>query len=705
MRAIPRREKVSRSSKFSLRADCQTFRGGESTMRKSFLFHGTIFLFLLSALSAQSPAPLINQPLLPSATTPGGPQFTLTVNGTGFVAASAVNWNGNALATTFVSSTELTAIVPATDIATASTSWVTVVNPAPGGGTSNVVFLPITTPTPSVAFSRTDITTGSGPTTAATGDFNGDGKLDLVISNNGSDNVSILLGNGDGTFQAHKDYAVGSNPSTVLVGDFNNDGKLDLAVRNEGSGTIAILLGNGDGTFRTPVEVPTGDGYGRIVSGDFNGDGNLDLATTNDFDDTVSILLGNGDGTFKPHVDYPVGSNPIPIAEGDVNGDGNLDLVVGHTLSDSTLAILLGNGDGTFQSYTGEPTLFDVESVVLADFNGDGILDLAVFSEAGGIPGIEISLGNGDGTFRSFAKLPTSCGSNFNLCGAAAADCKGDGNMDLGCRKSPAYTFEVLLGNGDGTFKNPVSFPTGENPSQVTVGDFNGDGRLDLVVPAFDTSFVSVFIQQAPGPAVTLSTSSLDFGSQLIGTESDPKTVILTNSGTATLDITGMVITAGFLQNDSCGPTLLAGKHCVIKVAFRPGGVGIKTGTLTITDSAPGSPQIINLRGVSTALRLSGTSVTFGSQTVGTTSGPLTITLTNHSSYRVVAISKVLIKGGNFLSFAQTNPCGTGLAAGASCTFSVTFTPHASGTETSTLYIWNGGGEDPMEVALSGTGT
>jgi hypothetical protein len=206
----------------------------------------------------KAPVPSLNQPLLPAATTPGGPQFTLTVNGTGFVSGSVVDWNDRALATTFVNGSQLTAIVPAPDIADAGTAWVTVANPAPGGGTLNVVFLPISTPTPTVSFSRTDITTGSGATTAGTGDFNGDGKLDLVISNNGSDNVSILLGNGDGTFQTHKDYAVGSDPSTVLVGDFNNDGKLDLAVRNEGSGTIAILLGNGDGTFQTAVNSQRG---------------------------------------------------------------------------------------------------------------------------------------------------------------------------------------------------------------------------------------------------------------------------------------------------------------------------------------------------------------------------------------------------------------------------------------------------------------
>lgn len=140
-------------------------------------------------------------------------------------------------------------------------------------------------------------------------------------------------------------------------------------------------------------------------------------------------------------------------------------------------------------------------------------------------------------------------------------------------------------------------------------------------------------------------------------------------------------------------------------MAFRPGGVGIRTGTVTITDDAPDSPQTVALSGVSTAVSLSATSLTFGSQPVGTSSAPLTVTLTNHASHRVVPIYNVLIKGGNFLSFGQTNTCGTGLAAGASCTFSVTFTPRDGGTRTSTLYIWNGGGDTPMEVKLTGTGT
>jgi len=151
------------------------------TAMAAFLVTNSLLLVSAADADAENPVPQVNQPLVPASTAPGGPPFTLTMNGTGFVSGSGVNWNGTALATSFVSESQLTADVPATDIAVAGTASVTVVNPAPGGGTSNVVFLPITLPTFSVAFSRADVTTASGPETVATGDFNGDGKLDLAV--------------------------------------------------------------------------------------------------------------------------------------------------------------------------------------------------------------------------------------------------------------------------------------------------------------------------------------------------------------------------------------------------------------------------------------------------------------------------------------------------------------------------------------------
>src|SRR5439155_20127070 len=156
---------------------------------------------MIATAGGANPVPLINQPLIPDAVAPGGAGFTLTVNGTGFVSESVVNWNGSARATTFVSNSQLTVSILVSDIAIASTASVTVVNPSPGGGTSNVEFFPITLATSSVLMSGSDYATAANPADVGVGDFNGDGKLDLAVTDNGAAAVSILLGRGDGTFQ------------------------------------------------------------------------------------------------------------------------------------------------------------------------------------------------------------------------------------------------------------------------------------------------------------------------------------------------------------------------------------------------------------------------------------------------------------------------------------------------------------------------
>jgi len=226
-----------------------------------------------TAFAAENPVPLISQPLVPDAVAPGGAGFTLAVRGTGFVSGAVVNWNHSSLATTFVSHSQLTAWVPAPDIAAASTASVTVVNPSPGGGTSNVMFFEVTPSSSSIALSAPSaFGAGTNPDSAAVGDFNGDGKMDLAVANEGSDNVSILLGNGDGTFQAAVNYGAGTDPDSVAVGDFRGDGKLDLVVANYYSNNVSVLLGNGDGTFQAAVNygvsAPT-----SVAVGDFNGDG------------------------------------------------------------------------------------------------------------------------------------------------------------------------------------------------------------------------------------------------------------------------------------------------------------------------------------------------------------------------------------------------------------------------------------------------
>jgi FG-GAP-like repeat/Abnormal spindle-like microcephaly-assoc'd, ASPM-SPD-2-Hydin len=198
--------------------------------------------------------------------------------------------------------------------------------------------------------------------------------------NYGSAKLSILLGNGDGTFQGHMDYAVGMEPTSVAVGDFNGDEKLDIAVANQYDGTVSVLLGNGNGTFPNAVTYPVGGSPSGIAAADVNGDGKLDLVLAND---GISELLGNGDGTFQPRVDIPaVGGTAIVV--GDFNGDGIPDVATANEFS-TTFSVLIGHGDGTFSS----PWVFWTESnslpnsITTADLNGDGSQDIAVAGQEG----------------------------------------------------------------------------------------------------------------------------------------------------------------------------------------------------------------------------------------------------------------------------------------------------------------------------------
>lgn len=193
--------------------------------------------FPTAAPGQNNPMPLLNQPLMPTTATPGGPSFTLTVNGTGFVSGSTVQWNGVALATQFVSASQLTATVPASDIAAPGTASVTASSPSPGGGISNPEFVSVAALRPAIAQAQVFSNLG-GSDSVAVADFNGDGKPDVAVNDQLGNTVAVSLGNGDGTFQPYKSYATGIRPYFLATADLNHDGKTDLVVTNTGQNTV-----------------------------------------------------------------------------------------------------------------------------------------------------------------------------------------------------------------------------------------------------------------------------------------------------------------------------------------------------------------------------------------------------------------------------------------------------------------------------------
>jgi FG-GAP-like repeat/Abnormal spindle-like microcephaly-assoc'd, ASPM-SPD-2-Hydin len=589
----------------------------------------------------------------------------------------------------------------------------------------------------------------------AAADLNADGKADVatvyVNCNEGGTtcqpgDLVVLIGNGDGTFQSPVEYAVGLEPEDLTVGDFNGDGKPDVATANFASDTISILLNNGNGTFQTHVDYPTGLQPEHIISGDFNGDGKLDLVTLTQAG--ISLHLGNGDGTFRPHQDYAVNNQGIALAAGDFNGDGKLDLAL-TTASAPEVFVLLGNGDGTFQTPI---TSAGAEGfLAVGDFNGDGKPDLFIASEYSG--GSEVLLGNGDGTFRQ----PIL---SFLAAGAGAVmDLNHDGIPDIVA--STAYAtaaneISVLLSTpfkavapaslnfgsqGVGTVSAPETI-TISNPASVSFnitnvaagGDYSqtNDCGGSLAAGAHCTITVSFSptktgsdagtitlsdsTKASPlaipltgsgvnGPALTADPARAIFPSQSVGTSSKPVPVMLVNTGNSGLSITGISLagtdSSDFAEINNCGGSLAAGGSCTVNVTFTPTAGGSRMASLAISGTEPGSPQLVELAGtaVGAAVKLSPITLTFASETLGSTSAAQTSTLANIGN-APLNITGISASG----DFAQTNTCGTSLAIGGSCQISVTFAPSAVGNRTGSITIAQSGGGSPQSIALSGIG-
>ena len=508
-------------------------------------------------------------------------------------------------------------------------------------------------------------TPGATPAALAVGDFNGDSLLDLVVVNSGDNTVTVLLGNGDGTFTASAAVppATGFDPVAVAVGDFNGDGKPDLAIANNGDSNVTLLLGTGDGSFTPSAEpfAPSPSGPVLIVTGDFNGDGKVDLAVANNRSSSIAVLLGNGDGTFTPAAGESPGTGATPawLTSADVNGDGAPDLITANngtnlvtvllTQQTQTATATLANvsipGAGTHDveaSYRGD-TNFGTSVSTTVPLTGSGAAltpqtitfapiaaqiygaaAFAVTATASSALPVTITVQSGPATIAGNVVTITGVGAVV-----LAANQAGNANylaaptVTQGFTVTPAVLtvtanpLTILLGQAIPTLTDTITgfvyndtaptAVTGAAALATTATAASPAGSYPITVAQGTLAAANYTFTFVPGTltivqALSLTPVSLTFADQTPGTQSAAQIVTLTNTSDTAYVINQIILDLGlnpsdFTQTNNCPATLEGGASCQISVVFAPNGVGPKSAALLVADNSPVPQQSVNLTG------------------------------------------------------------------------------------------------------------
>ncbi len=542
-------------------------------------------------------------------------------------------------------------------------------------------------------------TVETNPTAVTSGDFDGDGNIDLAVINALSSSVSVLTNSGDASFTVSSSASVGTNPQAIIGGDFDSDGDVDLAVANANSNTVSLLTNDGSGAFTETDTLPVGTTPTGIATGDIDGDGDLDLAVMAEFATTVYILNNDGTGAFTSGASVGTGSSfPIVIALVDVDADGDLDMVVVNSGGDN-VSILKNSGSGSF----GSPSTVSVGTFPVAlatgDVDADGDIDCIVANSSSNT--ISVLKNNGSGTFT----LSSSPSVGTSPKSVTIGNFDSDSDLDVAVTNSSDNSVSIMKNGGTGTFTQTTVTNITTGPTGITSADLDNDGDVDLAVTNISSANISI-LKNNVSPTFALSASSINFGDVVLGFNKKDS-VMVTNSGSASLSITSVSSSNTSFAVTPNGGTVNAGDSLKFYITFAPGSISSASGRVIFAHNATGSPDTVLVSGngvqnPAPVFSVSPSSKSFGYVVIGSPQQDSVI-VTNNNGAPVVN-DLIIASATSDNAKVTVTPGSDTIGGGAGAKFYITVTPDVPETIHANIIFMHNAAGSPDTVTVTAIG-